>query len=80
MHFEPICYISRISRMISGSKMRKMAAAGKPVCPGKVDSSWSGECVPSGFMPAKAWEVVTNYYSTKDSPGATWVPYSTPQK
>jgi len=65
---------------ISGSKMRKMAAEGRPVCEGKVDSSWSGECVPRGFMPAAAWDIVTDYYSTKDASPDKWVQYSTPRK
>jgi 3'-phosphoadenosine 5'-phosphosulfate synthase len=29
---------------ISGSKMRKMAAQGRPVCDGKVDKNWKAEC------------------------------------
>jgi 3'-phosphoadenosine 5'-phosphosulfate synthase len=64
---------------ISGSKMRKMAAAGTPVCTDKVDKNWASECVPSGFMPKAAWEIVTDYYKNIDDAARKWIQYSTPQ-
>jgi 3'-phosphoadenosine 5'-phosphosulfate synthase len=64
---------------ISGSKMRKMAAAGTPVCTDKVTKDWKAECVPAGFMPPKAWEVVTDYYKNIEDPSRKWIQYSTPQ-
>jgi 3'-phosphoadenosine 5'-phosphosulfate synthase len=65
---------------ISGSKMRKMAGKGTPVCPGKVTQDWKAECVPQGFMPAKAWDVVTDYYKNKGNAERKWIQYATPQK
>jgi 3'-phosphoadenosine 5'-phosphosulfate synthase len=62
---------------ISGSKMRKMAKAGTPVCTDKVTKDWKAECVPAGFMPPKAWDEVVNYYKNVDT--KKWIPYSTPQ-
>jgi len=65
---------------ISGSKMRKMAGKGTPVCDGKVTKDWKAECVPQGFMPRKAWDVVTDYYKNKDNKDRDWVQYATPKK
>jgi len=64
---------------ISGSKMRKMASKGTPVCPGKVTQDWKAECVPQGFMPAKAWDVVTDYYKNKGNAERKWIQYATPK-
>jgi 3'-phosphoadenosine 5'-phosphosulfate synthase len=59
---------------ISGSKMRKMAGKGTPVCDGKVTGDWNMECVPTGFMPSKAWDVVSDYYKNKDA--KKWIQYA----
>jgi 3'-phosphoadenosine 5'-phosphosulfate synthase len=66
---------------ISGSKMRKMAAAGADFCEGKVPDDWKKtiSCVPQGFMPPKAWSIVSDYYmKLKSKADVEWQPYSSP--
>lgn len=64
---------------ISGSKMRKLAAAGATPCDvsnGKEIPSdlLAANCVPPGFMVQSGWEIVCDYYQNVDSD--RWVPYS----
>lgn len=64
---------------ISGSKMRKLAAAGAVPCDvshGKeIPSDLLAEnCIPPGFMVQSGWEIVCDYYQNVVSD--RWVPYS----
>lgn len=64
---------------ISGSKMRKLAAAGATPCDvshGKEIPSdlLAANCVPPGFMVPSGWEIVCDYYQNVESD--RWVPYS----
>lgn len=64
---------------ISGSKMRKLAAAGATPCDvsnGKEIPSdlIAANCIPPGFMVQSGWEIVCNYYQNVESD--KWVPYS----
>ena len=63
---------------ISGSKMRLLARNGATPC-SKTDIPTDlveSNCVPSGFMVPKGWEIVVDYYKHIDS--GRWVPWSRP--
>ena len=63
---------------ISGSKMRLLARNGATPCSATdiptdlVDAN----CVPSGFMVPKGWDIVVDYYKNIDS--GRWTPWSRP--
>ena len=55
---------------ISGSKMRKMGAAGVDVCKSLEDipEDWAKNpsCVPPNFMVPSGWDIMKTYYANKD--------------
>lgn len=63
---------------ISGSKMRLLARNGAVPC-STTDIPTDlveANCVPSGFMIPKGWDIVVDYYKNIDSP--RWIPWSRP--
>ena len=63
---------------ISGSKMRLLARNGAHPCsPTDIPTDLVGaNCVPSGFMVPKGWDMVVDYYKNIDSD--RWTPWSKP--
>lgn len=64
---------------ISGSKMRLLARNGAHPCVEKLSKNTDlveENCVPSGFMVPKGWEMVVDYYKNIDSD--RWTPWSRP--
>jgi 3'-phosphoadenosine 5'-phosphosulfate synthase len=65
---------------ISGTKMRTLAAQGATLCPPEhiPTDLLEANCIPSGFMVPKGWDIVVDYYkhSTNTS---RWTPWSQPR-
>mmetsp|Transcript_33349 Transcript_33349/g.70086 ORF Transcript_33349/g.70086 Transcript_33349/m.70086 type:complete len:1114 (+) Transcript_33349:118-3459(+) len=63
---------------ISGSKMRLLARNGAVPCSATdiPTDLVEANCVPSGFMIPKGWDIVVDYYKNIDSP--RWIPWSRP--
>ena len=63
---------------ISGSKMRLLARNGATPCsPTNIPTDLvDANCVPSGFMVRKGWDMVVDYYKNIDSD--RWTPWSKP--
>lgn len=63
---------------ISGSKMRLLARNGAVPCsPTDIPTDLVGaNCVPSGFMVPKGWDIVVDYYRNIDA--GRWIPWSRP--
>lgn len=63
---------------ISGSKMRLLARNGAVPCSATdiPTDLVEANCVPSGFMVPKGWDIVVDYYRNIDS--GRWVPWSRP--
>ncbi len=63
---------------ISGSKMRLLARNGAVPCsPTNIPTDLvDANCVPSGFMVPKGWDIVVDYYRNIDS--GRWIPWSRP--
>lgn len=63
---------------ISGSKMRLLARNGAVPCsPTNIPTDLvEANCVPSGFMVPKGWDIVVDYYRNIDS--GRWIPWSRP--
>lgn len=63
---------------ISGSKMRLLARNGAVPCsPTDIPTDLvEANCVPSGFMVPKGWEIVVDYYRNIDA--GRWIPWSRP--
>jgi 3'-phosphoadenosine 5'-phosphosulfate synthase len=64
---------------ISGSKMRLLARNGAVPCsPTNIPTDLvEANCVPSGFMVPKGWDIVVDYYKNIDQT-TRWVPWSQP--
>jgi 3'-phosphoadenosine 5'-phosphosulfate synthase len=65
---------------ISGTKMRTLAAQGATLCsPGHIPTDLlSANCIPSGFMVDKGWDIVVDYYKNVQNT-TRWVPWSQPR-
>lgn len=63
---------------ISGSKMRLLARNGAVPCsPTNIPTDLvDANCVPSGFMVPKGWDIVVDYYRNIDA--GRWIPWSRP--
>ena len=63
---------------ISGSKMRLLARNGAVPCsPTDIPTDLvDANCVPSGFMVPKGWDIVVDYYRNIDA--GRWIPWSRP--
>ncbi len=63
---------------ISGSKMRLLARNGAVPCsPTNIPTDLvEANCVPSGFMVPKGWDIVVDYYRNIDA--GRWIPWSRP--
>jgi len=64
---------------ISGSKMRLLARNGAHPCDSHLSQNTDlveQNCVPSGFMVPKGWDMVVDYYKNIDS--TRWTPWSRP--
>jgi len=63
---------------ISGSKMRLLARNGAVPCsPTDIPTDLvEANCVPSGFMVPKGWEIVVDYYRNIEA--GRWIPWSRP--
>ena len=63
---------------ISGSKMRLLARNGAVPCSATniPTDLVEANCVPSGFMVPKGWEIVVDYYRNIDT--GKWIPWSRP--
>jgi 3'-phosphoadenosine 5'-phosphosulfate synthase len=64
---------------ISGSKMRLLARNGAVPCsPTNIPTDLvESNCVPSGFMVPKGWDIVVDYYKNIEQT-TRWVPWSQP--
>jgi 3'-phosphoadenosine 5'-phosphosulfate synthase len=64
---------------ISGSKMRLFARIGAVLCsPTNIPTDLvEANCVPSGFMVPKGWDIVVDYYKNIDQT-TRWLPWSQP--
>lgn len=64
---------------ISGSKMRLLARNGAVPCsPTNIPTDLvEANCVPSGFMVPRGWDIVVDYYKNIDQT-TRWVPWSQP--
>jgi len=64
---------------ISGTKMRSLARNGATLCPPNniPEDLTKANCIPSGFMVAKGWEGVVDYYKHA-AETERWTPWSRP--
>lgn len=64
---------------ISGSKMRLLARQGATLCEkGNIPTDLvTANCIPSGFMVPKGWNLVVDYYKNIDA-SERWIPWSKP--
>jgi 3'-phosphoadenosine 5'-phosphosulfate synthase len=65
---------------ISGTKMRTLAQNGAVLC-SKTDIPTDlvkANCVPSGFMVPKGWDIVVDYYKNAED-ASRWIPWSQPR-